>query len=96
MFQGCTSLIEIPEIPVHIFLVRTFLLMFAGCTALKFSETQTDECLNAFRIPSTGTGTDYSSGTATDSMFQDTSGTFVGSPAINTTYYTNATIVPAA
>lgn len=57
--------------------------MFYGCTSLKFSTTKTSECPNAYRIPTTGTGT-YASG-ALVGAFMYTSGTFTDTPEINTT-----------
>ena len=59
--------------------------MFRGCTSLKLSSTKTGEYTQAYRIPTTGTGTTKSG--ALTNMFAFTGGTFTGTPAINTTYY---------
>lgn len=93
MFYGCTSLTTIPALPATTIHREAYYNMFYGCTSLKFSETQTAECPNAFRIPTTGTGTAYTD--ALKNMFTGTSGTFTGTPTVNTTYYTNAEIIPA-
>ena len=91
MFAGCTSLITIPKLPATQLQSECYAGMFADCKSLKFSETQTDECPNPYRIPSEGIGiaADY----ATIEMFRGTSGTFTGTPEINKTYYTNATVI---
>lgn len=91
MFEGCTSLTQIPELPATSLTHQCYVYMFKNCSSLKFSETQTAECPNPYRIPIEGTGT---VGTQSlHEMFQNTGGTFTGTPSINTTYYTNATIV---
>lgn len=92
MFAGCTSLISIPALKNTDVTYYCYAGMFYGCSALKFSTEQTIECPNEFRIPSTGTATQYGS-TSTYQMIKQTSGTFTSDPAINTTYYTNATII---
>lgn len=100
MFYGCRTLHMLPELPATDFNNTTaggcYRSMFVDCAALKFSETQTAECPNAYRIPSSGTGTDYGWSKPTEGMITGTGGTFTGTMAVNTTYYTNATIVPAA
>ena len=94
MLSGCTSLTSIPELPALMLTPRCYRSMFFNNSALKISTTQTAECPNAYRIPTTGTGT-ADTDSLTD-MFYGTGGTFTGTPSINKTYYTNATIVPAA
>ena len=59
--------------------------MFRGCTSLKLSSAKTGEYTQAYRIPTTGTGTTAAG--ALTNMFAFTGGTFTGTPAINTTYY---------
>ena len=44
-----------------------------------------------YRIPTIGTGTSGSS--SLSDMFKNTGGTFIGTPTINTTYYTSNTVV---
>ena len=91
MFKGCEALTQIPELPATNLTSDCYSGMFDGCTSLKFSTTKTAECPNEYRIPYSGTGTTASN--ALFYMFFRTSGTFTGDPSINTTYYTNATVV---
>ena len=85
MFSGCTSLTQIPALPATTLAESCYNNMFRDCTSLKLSSTQTDKYMQEYCIPSSGSGT-----TATDAltdMFTSTSGTFTGTPEINTTYY---------
>lgn len=86
MFQGCTSLTTLPELSATTLAGNCYWQMFNGCTSLKLSTTQTGEYQYAYRIPTTGTGTDATN--ALKNMFSNTGGTFTGTPTINTTYYT--------
>ena len=89
MFQGCTSLTQVPELPATTLAQGCYRSMFQRCTAIKLSSTQTGEYTQEYRIPSSGTGT-----VGTDSlenMFAYTGGTFKGTPEINTTYYLSNT-----
>ena len=61
--------------------------MFENCTKIKLSSTQTGEYKIAYRIPSSGTGTDTAEANSLTGMFTGTGGTFTGTPSINTTYY---------
>ena len=91
MFQDCTSLTTAPSLPATTLAMNCYYDMFSGCTKIKLSTTKTGEYQTAYRIPTSGTGT-----TATDAladMFANTGGTFVGTPEINTTYYTSNTVV---
>ena len=91
MFQGCTNLTTLPKLPATTLANGCYQYMFNVCTGLKLSTTQTDIYDTAYRIPTTGTGT-----TATNaliSMFEGTGGTFNGTPEINTTYYTENTLI---
>ena len=85
MFSGCTSLKQAPVLPATALADYCYYYMFSGCTGIKLSETQTDEYLAEYRIPSVCDGTiaNHSLGY----MFSDTGGTFTGTPEINTTYY---------
>ena len=67
--------------------------MFRGCSKIKLSKTQTGEYQTEYRIPTSGTG--VTAGIALNSMFTATGGTFKSSAAINTTYYTSNTVIPA-
>ena len=91
MFMNCAALSALPEIKATSIGTYGMLRMFAGCSLIKLSETQTGEYQTPYRIPSEGTGS-FGTGTAT-SMFQNTGGTFVGAPTVNTTYYTSNTVV---
>ena len=85
MFSGCTSLTQIPALPATTLANNCYSSMFQGCTGLKLSSTKTGEYTVAYRIPTTGTGTN-----ATDAlviMFPSTSGVPIGRPVINKTYY---------
>ena len=89
MFRGCTNLTTAPVLPATILSDSCYRDMFNGCTKIKLSTTLTGIYDTAYRIPTTGTGI-----TATDalaSMFTATGGTFIGTPEINTTYYTENT-----
>ena len=85
MFTGCSALIQAPALPVTTLAPYCYTDMFASCTSLKLSPTQTDEYIQEYRIPSSGTGTTATS--ALTNMFASTGGTFTGTPEINTTYY---------
>ena len=91
MFNGCIALITAPALPATTLADSCYGYMFQGCTKIRFSTTQTGEYQTAYRIPTSGTGT-----TATDAlsnMFANIGVTFIGTPEINTTYYTSNTVV---
>ena len=85
MFYGCTNLTKVPEFPATTLAGSCCYNMFRGCISLKISATQTDEYTTPYRIPTSGTAT--AAPYALDYMFTGTSGTFKGTPSINTTYY---------
>ena len=85
MFDGCTALTQAPALPATTLSKSCYSFMFRGCTSLKLSSAKTGEYTQAYRIPTTGTGTTKSG--ALTNMFAFTGGTFTGTPAINTTYY---------
>ena len=89
MFYDCTSLVTAPKLPATTLATNCYNSMFFGCTKIKLSTTLTGIYDTAYRIPTIGTGI-----TATDAlarMFTATGGTFIGTPEINTTYYTENT-----
>jgi hypothetical protein len=88
MFRGCAALRTIPALTAITLAQSCYIMMFYGCTSIKLSETQTGTYTIPYRIPTTGTGTDYTGSKI--SMFSGTGGTFTGSPSINTTYYLDA------
>lgn len=85
MFNGCTSLTTAPELPATTLAEVCYSNMFNGCTSIKLSTTQDSDYTIPYRIPTEGTGTDATG--ALNNMFANTSGTFTGTPTINTTYY---------
>ena len=85
MFEGCTALTQVPLLPATTLAVDCYSYMFYGCTSLKLSSTQTDEYSQKYRIPSAGAG--ITAKGSLYNMFSSTSGTFTGTPEINTTYY---------
>ena len=85
MFDGCTALTQAPALPATTLSKSCYSFMFRGCTSLKLSSVKTGEYTQAYRIPTTGTGTTKNG--ALTNMFAFTGGTFTGTPAINTTYY---------
>lgn len=93
MFRNCTALTTIPALPATTIKTYCYYYMFARCTNIKLSATQTGEYQTPYRIPTTGTGTQVEF--ALSDMFDDTGGTFEGTPTINTTYYTSNTVIPA-
>ncbi len=93
MFNGCTDLESLPELPATTLTSNCYQSMFSGCSKIKISATQTGDYQTEYRIPSSGTGTAGSN--SLTSMFASTGGTFTSNPAINTTYYTSNTVIPA-
>ena len=89
MFRGCTNLTTAPALPATILSDSCYRDMFNGCTKIKLSTTLTGIYDTAYRIPTTGTG--ITATNALTDMFTATGGTFIGTPEINTTYYTENT-----
>ena len=91
MFFGCISLVTAPALPATTLANNCYSNMFYNCGKIKISTTNVGSYTNVYKVPFAGTGTE-----ATDSlldMFTGTGGTFTGTPTINTTYYTENTIV---
>ena len=91
MFSGCKNLTTAPELPATTLADYCYNNMFYGCSKIKISTTNVGSYTNVYKVPFAGTGTE-----ATDSlldMFNDTGGTFTGTPTINTTYYTENTVI---
>lgn len=93
MFASCKSLAAIPELKATQLEKSCYNYMFSDCANIKISTTQTGEYQTEYRIPTSGIGIDATN--ALVNMFANTGGTFVGTPTINTTYYTSNTIIPA-
>lgn len=92
MFYQCTALNTLPIINATTFGNTNCSSMFAGCSSIMISSTQTGAYVNKYRIPysESVTGT-----TGTDSfiyMFNSTGGTFATTAVINTVYYTSNNI----
>lgn len=88
MFYYCDALISVPALPATTLATGCYQSMFGHCTKLKMSATQTGNYTKAYRIPSSGTGT--TADNAFSNMLANTGGTFTSDPAINTTYYLDA------
>lgn len=89
MFEGCTSLTTLPNLHAGTvsLAISCYVNMFNGCSLIKLSETQTGEYQYSYDVLGI-----YDSSYATG-MFTNTGGTFTGTPAQNTTYYTSNTII---
>ena len=90
-FYGCTSLTTVPALPATNLVGACYKYMFRNCTKIKLSTTKIGSYQTAYRLPTAGTGVVLSDSLL--SMFFNTGGTFTGTPTINTTYYTENTIV---
>lgn len=92
MYSGCSSMEYLPEFPTNVLKGYCCQMLFYGCTKIRVATTQSSTYKNAYRIPASGTiaSTPYN---ALESMFANTGGTFVGTPTINTTYYTANEII---
>lgn len=91
-YSGCTALAELPVFQQKTFGALSCWSMCYGCIALKLSNTKVEDYQIEYRIPNSGMGTNGSS--AFNGMFNNTGGTFTGTPSINTIYY--ATTPPRA
>jgi len=85
MFSGCSSLTTAPSLPATTLANYCYFNMFENCTAFKVSATQTGTYQYAWRIPTSGTGTEAINWS--ECMLSGTGGTFKSNPTINTTYY---------
>ena len=91
MFPCCTILTTAPTLPATTLANSCYNAMFYSCTKIKISTTKTGSYQTAYRVPTIGTG--FTATNALMNMFTNTRGTFTGTPNINTTYYTENTIV---
>lgn len=85
IFRGCTNLTTAPALPAMVLANNCYYGMFYGCSSIKLSNTKTEEYTLAYRIPTSGKGTDAKN--VFTNMFYGSGGTFKGSPIINATYY---------
>jgi hypothetical protein len=93
MFYNCTALTTAPELPATTLADHCYIDMFYGCSNIKISSTKVGEYQTPYRIPTSGNGS--AANGALSNMFQNTGGTFTGTPEINTTYYTSNVVVPS-
>ena len=91
MFNNNTALITAPSLPATTLANSCYHSMFYGCTKIKISTTNTGNYQTEYRVPTIGTGINAEN--ALYSMFTNTGGTFTGTPTINTTYYTENTLI---
>jgi hypothetical protein len=91
MFYDCDALETIAALPATALKGYCYNAMYSNAAGIKVSTTQTGAYQNAWRIPSSGTGTTASSWNT--SMLASTGGTFTSDPAVDTTYYTANTVV---
>jgi len=85
MFSGCTGLTTVPGLPATTLATSCYYAMFSGCSSFKVSKIQTGTYQYAWRIPTSGIGTEATSWNY--DMLLSTGGTFRGTPTINTIYY---------
>ena len=90
MFYGCVSLTSIPELPAIVLPSYCYKNMFNLCTSIELF-TLPLEGYNQYRIPLIGTITSI----GTESTYQMFNGYNSSSISVNTSYSTNATIIPA-
>ena len=91
MFSGCRSLVTAPTLPAIMLANFCYSSMFYNCGKIKISTTNVGSYNNTYRVPFAGTGIVGTNSLA--DMFTGTGGTFKGTPTINTTYYTENTVV---
>ena len=91
MFSGCSALETIASLPATRLANNCYKYMYFSAVKIKVSETQTGDYQNAWRIPTSGTGSTGSNWNV--GMISSTGGTFTSDPSVNTTYYTSNTVV---
>ena len=78
MFIRCTNLTKVPELPATTLVEKCYRYMFYGCSKLKVNISSGNKI---FTCPSTIP--EYS----VEYMFNETGGSFTGTPTAGTTYY---------
>lgn len=91
MFRNCINLETLPELLSITLTWYCYNNMFRWCSKIKLSTTQTWEYQTPYRIPATWTG--KNGNMSLYQMFNETWGTFSGTPSVNKTYYTSNTII---
>lgn len=85
MFRNCTALTKIPKLPATTMFDYCYSYMYSGSN-VKANSTSISGCSNAFRIPTSGSGTASSKGFS--NMFPLATNTEESySPSLNTTFY---------
>ena len=87
MFYNCAKLWKIPNLPGTTLANGCYSYMFYDCSLVKLSETITEECGTIFKIPSSGAIVSVGDHWG-DGMFDETGGTYTGTPVIDAIYYT--------
>ena len=90
MFSWCSNLTTLPLLPATNLAEGCYSYMFNYCSKIAISETQTSTYNKPYRIPLVGNGT--ATGDVATGMFTQTT-TNLGTPEINTTYYTSNELV---
>ena len=92
MFSDCTSLTTAPSLPATTLESRCYSNMFRGCTSLQVYSSSGTGHTKAWRIPTSGSASSYTSQTR---MFYSCHGSYFSttSVSLNTTFYTQNTPV---
>lgn len=94
MFYGCVKLTNLSELPATTLTNECYFQMYYGCTSIHLSLISDSDYRYTYRIPTNGTGVDALD--ALTNMFQRTGGTFIGTPTLNTIYYSNEPATPSS
>ena len=92
MFNGCTSLTTAPALPATTLATGCYGNMFNGCTSLQIYSSSGTGHTKAWRIPTSGSASSY---TSQSKMFYNCPGSYKTTTkvSLNTTFYTQNTPV---
>ena len=92
MFRDCKSLTTAPALPATTLVTWCYNYMFYGCTSLQVYSSSGTGHTKAWRIPTSGSASSY---TSQSSMFYNCPGSYTTSAyvSLNTTFYTQNTPV---
>ena len=92
MFNGCTSLTTAPSLPATTLANYCYYYMFSYCTSLQVYSSSGTGHTKAWRIPTSGSASSY---TSQSQMFYNCPGSYktTSSVSLNTTFYTQNTPV---
>ena len=92
MFNGCTSLTTAPSLPATTLANHCYRSMFQGCTSLQVYSFSGTGYTKAWRIPTNGSASSY---TSQSQMFYNCPGSYktTRNVSLNTTFYTQNTPV---